>query len=105
MEFAAALRAEAAALGVPADDVFVFSAAEPYWSFHLVAGSRRFEVRVGHREGLRCWECTAGREKNLIPPGAGPVFGASARLRHEALRLVQHALRHPEFAYGEPQIV
>jgi hypothetical protein len=102
---AATLRAELHELGLVADEVFVYSSNGCYWSAALRISGRPFVLGVNHREGLFCWATSPGAERNLIPPATTPVFGDARELRRGALRLVKHALRHPEFAFGEPQVV
>ena len=101
---AARVQAELRRRGLAAEILSLHASGPRYWGLRLRSGNRIFGAGVDHR-GLFCWDFSAGRERNLIPPAADPVFGDPIELARAAVGLVAHAVRHPEFSCGEPQIL
>ena len=99
------LARELAQLGRAPEELFVYANTDVAWGVRLAIAGRRFEAGCAFRDGFFCREETTRGERPLVPPEAGPIFGAPDHLARNAVALIHATLDDPERGGAEPPVI
>lgn len=95
---------EFAALGTRDATVTVLSAQADNWRYRVEAQGRIFEFGFSFHEPLWCREITPDSKRHLVSNDHPPVDTSDAA-RQLGIRLIHHALTHPEFPPRDPPVI